>query len=125
MKKPVKKAKAKVRPSAKTSVKPVSIVNKSGITPLRDRVLVRTLDIDENTTSFGLIIPDTVDKEKSDRGVVVAVGEGWYTNDGKVMPLKVKVGDKVIFSKYSYEEVKQDGKDFYILKEENILAILN
>jgi chaperonin GroES len=88
-------------------------------------VLVRTLDIDENTTSFGLIIPDTVDKEKSDRGIVVAVGEGWYTNDGKVMPLKVKVGDKVIFSKYSYEEVKQDGKDFYILKEENILAILN
>ncbi len=134
MKKTVKKQKPKAKPkstvSKKVLKKPVttatsSTVNKSGITPLRDRVLVRLLEVDENTTSFGLIIPDTVDKEKSDRGIVVAVGEGWYTEDGEVVPLKVKAGDKVVFSKYSYEELKQDGKEYYILKEENILAILN
>jgi chaperonin GroES len=99
--------------------------NTPAVRPLRDRVLIRLMDMDENTTSFGLIIPDTVDKEKSDRGIVVAVGDGWYTSMGEIITLKVKVGDRVIFSKYSYEELKQDGKDFYILKEENILAILN
>lgn len=119
MKKPVKKS------TLKASTAKLSMTHKTGITPLRDRVLVRLLDTDENTTSFGLIIPDTVDKEKSDRGIIVAVGEGWYTKDGEIIPLQVKVGDKVIFSKYSYEELKHDGQDYYILKEENILAILN
>ncbi|MCC2630612.1 MAG: groS 1 [Candidatus Paceibacter sp.] len=93
--------------------------------PLGDRVLVRP-DREEQAekTKSGIYIPDTVEKEKPAEGVVIAVGDGWYNEDGEIIPLRVKVGDKIIFSKYSYEEVKVDGEEFYILKEENIFAII-
>lgn len=99
--------------------------NKTGIIPLADRVLVRPfLETEmENKNSFGLIIPDTVSKERSEQGVVMAVGEG-RREDGKLVPMRVRVGDTVLFSKYGFDEVKMGGQDLYILKEESILAIL-
>jgi len=94
------------------------------ITPLGDRILLKPLSQDEmNTTASGIIIPDTVSKEKPEQGMVIAVGEGRW-DDGKRVPMSVKVGDKVVFSRYGYEEVKVDGEEYYILKEENILAII-
>lgn len=75
-------------------------------------------------TASGIIIPDTVSKEKPEQGVIMAVGSGRW-DDGKLIPVSVKVGDKVVFSRYGYEEVKVDGEEYYILKEENILAIIS
>lgn len=110
---------------SKKAVKKVVKKDNSKITPLADRVLVRPFSVEEmNTTASGIIIPDTVSKEKPEQGVVLAVGEGRY-EDGKRVPVLVKVGDKVVFSRYGYEEVKVDGEEFYILKEDNILAIIN
>lgn len=95
------------------------------IRPLGDRILLKPLSaLEMNTTSSGIIIPDTVSKEKPEQGIVIAVGEGRW-DDGKKIPVAVKVGDKVVFSRYGYEEVKIDGEEYYILKEENILAVLN
>ncbi|MBN2094042.1 MAG: co-chaperone GroES [Candidatus Zambryskibacteria bacterium] len=94
------------------------------ITPLGDRVLLKPLSVEEtSTTALGIIIPDTVSKEKPEQGTVMAVGEGRFEK-GERMPLSVKVGDKVIFSRYGYDEVKYEGEEYYILKEENILAII-
>ncbi len=99
---------------------------KIGITPVGDRVLVRPFrDQPGEKTKSGIYIPETVEKEKPAEGEVIAVGDGWYTKDGTLMPLRLKVGDNVIFSKYSYEEVKIDGEDYYILKEENIFTVIN
>ena len=96
----------------------------SKITPLGDRILLKPLSQDEmNTTASGIIIPDTVSKEKPEQGMVIAVGEGRW-EDGKRVPMSIKVGDKVVFSRYGYEEVKLDGEEYYILKEENILAVI-
>ncbi len=78
---------------------------------------------DLNTTASGIIIPDTVSKEKPEQGTVIAVGEGRWEG-GKRVPMNIKVGDKVVFSRYGYEEVKLDGVEYYILKEENILAVI-
>ena len=75
------------------------------------------------TPSYGIILPDTVTKEKSAQGKVLAVGEGKWV-DGKLVPINIKVGDTVIFSKYGYDEVLQDGEELYLLKEDNILAVL-
>jgi chaperonin GroES len=77
-----------------------------------------------NKTASGIIIPDTISKEKPEQGTVIAVGEGKWEN-GKRLPLSVKVGDKVVFSRYGYDEVKYDGVEYYILKEENVLAVIN
>ena len=99
---------------------------KIGIAPLGDRVLVRPKqDESKEKTKSGIYIPDSIEKEKPGEGEVIAVGEGWYTKSGTLVPLRVKVGDTVIFSKYSYEEVKVEGENLYILKEENIFAIIN
>lgn len=106
-----------------------SVASKSNsmikIVPLADRVLLRPFSGDENgkKNSFGIIIPETVDKEKPERGEVLAVGEGRY-EDGRLIPMRIKVGDKVLFSKYGYDEVKVGDEELYILKEENILAII-
>jgi len=89
--------------------------------PLHDRVLVRRVDEDEKT-SGGIIIPDTA-QEKPQEGKVVAVGGGAKTEDGKIIPMDVKVGDKVLFGKWSGTEVKIGGKEYSIMKESDIMGI--
>jgi chaperonin GroES len=89
---------------------------------LHDRVLVRRIDADEKTAG-GIIIPDTA-KEKPQRGEVIAVGAGTRTEDGKLTPLDVKVGDEVLFGKWSGTEVKLDGEDLLIMKEGDILGVV-
>jgi chaperonin GroES len=92
------------------------------IRPLYDRVLVKRLE--ENTkTAGGIIIPDTA-KEKPSEGLVEAVGEGMRTEDGKVVPMTVKVGDKILFGKWSGSEVKLNGEERLIIKESEILGIV-
>ena len=90
--------------------------------PLHDRILVTRLDVEE-TTKGGIIIPDTA-KEKPQEGKVVAVGGGRLTEDGKVIPLDVKQGDRILFGKYAGNEVTIEGEDHLILREDDILAIL-
>jgi chaperonin GroES len=105
----------------KTSKTKITEVN---LLPLFDRVVVKPYDKDEEkVNSFGIIIPDTISKEKPEQGIIVAVGEGKF-EDGKRVPPTVKKGDRVVFSRYGYDEVKIDDVDYYILKEENILAII-
>lgn len=98
---------------------------KTKIIPLGDRILVRPLS-SENTkkTKSGIIIPETVSKERPEQGKVIAVGEGRLTDDGKVVKLRVKEGDVILFSKYGPDEVKVDGDEYMILKEEQVLAII-
>lgn len=99
------------------------------IVPLGSRVLIKPFtkgDLEKNNTaknSFGIILPDTDAKEKSEQGKVVAVGAGEW-KDGKRQPVSVAVGDTVAFSKYGYDDVTVDGEEYYLIKEENILAIL-
>jgi len=94
-----------------------------GFRPLHDRVLVRRLDEDEKTAG-GIIIPDTA-KEKPSQGEVVAVGSGAKGDDGKIVALDVKTGDKILFGKWSGTEVKLDGEDLLIMKESDILGIVD
>ena len=93
-----------------------------GFRPLHDRVLVRRVEADEKTAG-GIIIPDTA-KEKPQEGEVVAVGGGAKSEEGKVPPLDVKAGDKILFGKWSGTEVKIDGEDLIIMKESDILGIV-
>jgi chaperonin GroES len=92
------------------------------ILPLADRVVVKPITKEEKS-SFGIIIPETADKERPAKGVVVAVGPG-KTEDGKLFPVTVKIGQTVLFSKYGYDEVKIDGEEYFILTESSILAII-
>ena len=91
------------------------------IKPLEDRVVVEPLAADE-TTASGIILPDTA-QEKPQEGKVVAIGGGAKTEDGKKIPMDVKVGDKVLFGKWSGTEVKIDGKEYSIMKESDIMSI--
>ncbi len=91
--------------------------------PLHDRVLVQPLDGDEKTAG-GIIIPDTA-KEKPSEGKVIAVGPGAKTEDGKILPMEVKVGDLVLFGKWSGTEVKIDGIEYSIMKESDIMGIMS
>ena len=93
-----------------------------GFRPLHDRVLVRRVEADEKTAG-GIIIPDTA-KEKPQEGEVVSVGTGAESEEGKVTPLDVKAGDKILFGKWSGTEVKIDGEDLIIMKESDILGIV-
>ena len=93
------------------------------VRPLHDRILVRRM-AEEEKTAGGIIIPDTA-KEKPQRGEVVAAGKGRVTEDGKVLPLEVKVGDKILFGKYSGTELKLDGKDYLMINENDVLGVLN
>ena len=99
---------------------------KQRIEPIADRVLVKPLSNDdaEIRRPSGIIIPETVDKERPQEGTVIAVGKGKY-DDGRLHPLTVKAGDRVLFSKYGYDEVKVDGVEYFLLREDQILAILN
>ncbi len=92
------------------------------ITPLGDRVLVKPLDA-EDKTKGGIILPDTA-KEKPQEGKVVSVGKGKISDDGKLVALEVKAGDKVLYGKYSGTEIKLNGEDHLIVREEDILAIV-
>ena len=93
-----------------------------GFRPLHDRVLIRRVEAEEKT-SGGIIIPDTA-KEKPMEGEVVAVGPGGRGEDGKLQPLDVKAGDRVLFGKWSGTEVKLDGEDLIIMKESDIMGVL-
>jgi chaperonin GroES len=90
--------------------------------PLHDRVLVKRLE-EEEITKGGIIIPDTA-KEKPIKGEVVAVGPGKVADDGKTIPMSVKAGDKVLFNKYAGTEVKIDGVEHLVMREDDILAII-
>ncbi len=90
--------------------------------PLHDRIVVRRLEGEEKTKG-GIIIPDTA-KEKPQQGKIIAVGKGKVNDEGKVTPLDVKVGDKVLFAKYSGSEIKLDGEEHLIMREEDILGVL-
>ena len=106
------------------------VKKKAQIKPFADRVLVRPFTEDAlrqaqgiKRPSFGIILPESITKEKSAQGKVLAVGEGKWV-DGKLVPVRIKVGDTVIFSKYSYDEVEYKGAELYLLKEENVLAVI-
>lgn len=88
--------------------------------PFGDRVLVKPLS-EEEVTKGGLILPDTA-REKPQRGEVIAVGPGWFDRDGKRIPMEVKKGDKVIFSRYTGTEIKLNDEEYLILRENDILA---
>jgi len=98
---------------------------KKDIIPLGDRVLVKPIPTDAGSkTSSGIIIPDTVDKEKPEQGKVVAVGLGKRNDSGDFIPLQVKKGDTVVFSKYGPDEVKINDEEYYIIREDSLLAII-
>ncbi|MDO8493096.1 MAG: co-chaperone GroES [bacterium] len=94
--------------------------------PLSDRVIVETISEHERgkETKGGIFIPDTAEKERPEQGVVVAVGPGKMTDDGNLVAMSLKVGDKVLFTKYGPDEVKVDGKEYFILSESNVLAVI-
>ena len=93
------------------------------IKPLHDRVIVRRLDDSSNQTAGGLFIPDSA-KEKPQEGEVIAAGTGTKAEDGKVTPLDVKAGDRILFGKWSGTEVRLNGEDLIIMKESDILGIV-
>lgn len=92
------------------------------IRPLHDRILVKRLE-EERTTKGGIIIPDTA-TEKPVQGKVIAVGNGKILEDGKVRPLDVQVGDKILFGKYGGQEVKVDGEELLVMREEDVMAVI-
>jgi chaperonin GroES len=92
------------------------------LTPLHDRIVVRRIEESE-TTRGGIIIPDSA-KDKPQEGEVIAVGKGKSNDEGKVFPLDVKAGNRILFGKYSGNEIKIDGEEFLIMKEEEVLGIL-
>jgi len=91
--------------------------------PLQDRILVQRVE-EETTTKGGIIIPDTA-KEKPAEGKVVAVGNGKVGDDGKRVPLEIKTGDRILFGKYAGTEVKIDGEEFLIMREDDVLGVLS
>lgn len=93
------------------------------IKPLQDRVIVKRLEAEEKTKS-GIIIPDTA-KEKPQQGEVVAVGDGWFNKDGNRVPLDVKAGDIVMFGKWGATEIKLEGQELLVLKQDDIIAVVN
>ena len=104
---------------------PTKSIKKTKVRPLGDKVLVSIKkDGEQEKTKGGIIIPETINQERSAEGVVVAVGEGKRLDDGKIVTVSVKVGQKVIFSKYGHEEVEIGGEEFLIISESNILAVI-
>ena len=91
--------------------------------PLHDHVIVKPITENE-MTKYGIVLPDTIDKEKPEKGEVVAVGDGKLLDNGQKSPMGVKVGDKVMFKKYSPDEIKVDGVEYLIISEGDILGIL-
>jgi len=96
----------------------------TNIKPLHDRVIIRRIEESSNQTAGGLFIPDSA-KEKPQEGEVIAVGEGKYKEDGTRQTPDVKAGDRILFGKYSGSEIKLDGEEFLIMREDEILGIIN
>ena len=95
----------------------------TNIKPLHDRVIIRRIEDSADKTAAGLFIPDTA-KQKPQEGEVIAAGEGKYKEDGTRQPLDVKAGDRVLFGKYSGSEIKLDGEEYLIMREDEILGII-
>jgi chaperonin GroES len=93
------------------------------IRPLQDRVIVKRIEDEAEKTKGGIIIPDTA-KEKPQQGKIIAAGKGKVNDDGKLTPLDVKVGDRILFGKYSGSEIKLDGEEHLIMREEDILGVI-
>ncbi len=96
----------------------------TSITPLHDRVILKRIEDTQNQTAGGLFIPDSA-KEKPQEGEVIAAGEGKYKEDGTRQSLDVKKGDRVLFGKYSGSEIKLDGEEYLIMREDEILGIIS
>jgi chaperonin GroES len=101
---------------------PMATASKTKLRPLHDRILVKRIE-EEEKTKGGIIIPDTA-KEKPQEGKVIAVGNGKVGEDGKVRPLDVSKGDKILFSKYSGTEVNIDGEEHLIIREDDVLGVI-
>jgi chaperonin GroES len=99
-----------------------SVMSKSKFRPLHDRVVVKRIDAEEKTKG-GIIIPDTA-KEKPSQGEVTAIGPGGRDEQGKLIPIDIKIGDRVLFGKWSGTEVKLDGEELLIMKESDIMGVL-
>jgi len=93
------------------------------IKPLSDHILVKPVEEEEKTKS-GILLPETAEKERPEQGIIIAVGPGKTTSSGKIVPIGVKAGQKVLFTKYGPTEIKIENKKYLIAKEEDILAIL-
>ena len=94
------------------------------VRPLHDRIIVQRLEDEEEQQVGGIIIPDTA-KEKPQQGKVVAVGKGKIKEDGGILPMDVKNGDTILFGKYSGQEIKLDGDDYLIMREDEVLGVVN
>ena len=99
------------------------LIKKMNIKPLSDHILIEPIK-EEEKTKAGIFLPETASKEKSEEGKVIAVGPGKMTDDGKIIPMSVKVGDKILFTKYGPNEIKVDNKEYLIATEADILAII-
>jgi chaperonin GroES len=93
------------------------------IRPLYDRIVVKRLDDETDKTAGGLFIPDSA-KEKPQQGEVVAVGQGKRNDEGKLIPLDVKAGDRILFGKYSGSDIKSDGHEYLIMREDEVLGVI-
>lgn len=98
--------------------------NKGGIYPLGDRVLIKKLSVTDVETKLdsGIIIPETVEQKQTDKGKVIAVGEGKYDNNGNIIPMSVKKGEMVLFQ--WGDQIEFDGEEYYVVSESNILAVI-
>ena len=93
------------------------------IKPLADHVLIEPIK-EEEKTKFGILLPETSSKEKPEEGIIIATGSGKITPDGKMLPMSVKPGQKVLFNKYGPTEIKVEGKEYLIAREDDILAVI-
>lgn len=97
---------------------------KSKLTPIGGNILVQAVS-EEITTAAGIVLPDTISKEKPQKGKVIALGTGKLNEDGSKIPFNVKVGDVVIFKKYGPDEIEEDGEEYLIMEESDILAVVS
>lgn len=91
--------------------------------PLADYLIIKPL-VEETTTKSGIVLPDTIDKEKPEKGEVTATGPGKLLDNGNLAPMSVKVGDKVMFRKYSPDEIKVDGNEYLVIRESDVMLIM-
>ncbi len=91
--------------------------------PLFDNIIVKRIEEEEKTKS-GIVLPDTIDKEKPQKGEVIAIGKGKITDSGNKIEMQVKVGDKVLFRKYSPDEIEMDGKEYLVMTQNDVIAII-